>query len=68
MGHQVEDTRREGPHADANDHVADLGDRRVREDLLEILLDEGDRRGVETGQAADQRDDVERSRGDGVEG
>ena len=68
VGHEVEDSRRKGADADADDHVADLGDRRVREDLLEVLLDERDRRGEQTGHAADQRNHVQCGGSDDVEG
>ena len=44
------------PDADADEHVAELRDRGVREHLLDVPLLEADRRREERGQRADDRD------------
>ena len=54
--HEVEDARRVRAHADADEHVAELRHRRIREHLLDVPLLEADRRREQRGQRADERD------------
>ena len=56
----MEDRRREGAGAEADEHVADLRDRRVGEDFLEIGLADADAGGEERRRRADRADEVER--------
>ena len=56
--HQVEDARRRTRPSDADEHVAELRDRRIREHLLDVPLPEADRRREERRQRADEHDDV----------
>ena len=53
----VEHARRERENAAAEEHVAELRDRGVREDLLDVVLGEAHRRGEESGRAPDDGDD-----------
>ena len=50
------------PHADAEEHVAELRNRGVGEDFLDIVLRQADGGGEERGREADDRDDVQRAR------
>ena len=50
------------PHADAEEHEAELAHRGVGEHLLDVVLDERDRRREERGQRADERDHRHRRR------
>ena len=56
----VEHARREGERSAAEEHVAELRDRRVREDLLDVGLGEAHRRREERRRAPDDRDDERR--------
>ena len=47
---------------EGRDHVAELGERGVGQDLLDVALDEGAERGVERGGGADPKDDGQRLR------
>ncbi len=47
MRHQVEDARGIGADADRREHVAELADGRVRENLLDVVLRDADGRGEE---------------------
>ncbi len=58
VGHHVEDSCGEGSRAEADEHVAELRDGRVGEDLLYIVLDQADGGGEEGGREADDGDDV----------
>ena len=41
--HHVEDRGTERADSEREEHVAELGDRRVREDLLDVVLHQADR-------------------------
>jgi len=43
VGKEVEDGSDPCAHAEGHDHVAELADRRVREHLLDVVLDERER-------------------------
>ena len=49
-----------GRQADGHDHVAELRERRVGEDALDVVLLDGDERREQRGEAADVGDDVQR--------
>ncbi len=56
VGHQVEDAGREGADPAAQEHVAELADRRVGEHALDVVLHEADGGGEDRGERADDRD------------
>ena len=56
----VEHAADECADAAGEEHVAELRDRRVREDLLDVVLRQADRRREERREAADDRDDDHR--------
>ena len=62
VGHQVEDAGGEGAHPAAQEHVAELADRRVGQHALDVVLHEADGGGEERGERADDRDHGERRR------
>ena len=64
MGHQMENRGRVGADAGAEEHIAELADRRIGEHPLDVVLHEADRRGKERRGAADHADDTQ---GDGGE-
>src|SRR5215207_8933290 len=57
MGDEVEDGRDEGAHTRTHRHVAELRQRRVRDDALNVVLGYGDSRRHERGKGADQGND-----------
>ena len=57
---QMEHRGRRATQANGHDHVAELRERRVGEDALDVVLLDGDERGEQRGEAADVGDDVER--------
>ncbi len=63
----MEDRRREGAYARAQEHEAELRDRGIGEDALDIVLKESDGSGEERRRAADDRDDGQRRGRVGVE-
>ena len=60
--HQVQDAGRKCAGAEAQEHVAQLRNGRVGEDLLNVVLREADGGGEERGGEADDRDDIQRER------
>ena len=56
VGHQVEDRRGPRPDAQGGEHVAELGQRRVGQDPLDVGLGEGDRGGQDRREGADRGD------------
>src|SRR6266404_5037812 len=62
VGHQVEDAGGEGADSEGEEHVAELADRGVGEDALDVRLHEADGGSEERGGAADDGDDEHRSR------
>ena len=60
--HQVEDAGPVGADAHADEHEAELAHRAVGEHLLDVVLEEADRRGEERGGGADAGDDAARRR------
>ena len=60
--HEVKHAGDVGARADADEHVAELRDRGVRQDLLDVPLLEADRRREDRGQRADHDDDDLRDR------
>ena len=59
---QVEDAGGEVAGADADEHEAELADRRVGQHLLDVVLREADDRREQRGERADDRDDRHRRR------
>ena len=57
VGDQVEHARRVGPDAAAQEHVSDLGDGRIGQDALDVVLHESDRGGEDGRHAPDPGDD-----------
>ncbi len=57
VGHEVEQGRRPGADTHAEDHVTELAECRVGEDLLDIRLNDGDQRGHRQRDAADDGDE-----------
>ena len=64
VGEEVEDAHRERADAAGDEHVAELRARRVGDDALDVVLDEGDGGGEEGRERADQRHEA---KGDGRE-
>ncbi len=64
VGGEVEHGGGPAAAADRHDHVAELGEGRVGEDPLDIVLLGGDEGGEEGGDAADPGDDIERGGGE----
>ena len=60
--HDVEDRRDKGADATREKHVAELRDRRIGENLLDVVLCEADRRGKHRSCTADDRNDEHRGR------
>ncbi|KAG1254628.1 hypothetical protein G6F68_010756 [Rhizopus microsporus] len=60
MGHQVEHGGRIGRHAQRHGHVAQLRQRGVRDDALDVVLHDADQAGEERGGGADEEDEVQR--------
>ena len=54
--HDVEHARHVGADAAGQEHVAQLRDRGIGEDLLDVVLGHGDRAGEDRGEGADDRD------------
>ena len=65
VGEHVEDRSVKGTHARRHEHIAQLADRGVSEDLLDIVLEEARHRGPERRQHTDDSDDVKDHREDG---
>ncbi len=57
---EVEHRRVGSAAADGHDHVAELRERRVGDDALDVVLLDGDERGEQRGESADVGDDVQR--------
>ena len=57
---QVEHAHRHAAHAETRHHVAELRNRRVSEDALDVVLRHGDQRGKDRRDRADPGDDGER--------
>ncbi len=57
VGHDVEDGDRESADPGSEEHVAELGNGRVGEDLFDVVLDQGDGGSEDGGDAADDRND-----------
>ena len=57
VGGQVEHGRVRAAAADGHDHVAELRKGGVGEDALDVVLLDGDQRGEDGGEAADEGDD-----------
>ena len=53
--HEMKDACRVRPHADTQEHVAQLGDRGIGQHLLDVVLLQGDRRGEERSKHTDSR-------------
>ena len=60
VGQEMEDAGRVGADAAGQEHVAELGDRGVGEDALDVVLDEADGGGEDGRDRADDGDDAER--------
>ena len=58
---QMEHRRRRAAQAHGHDHVAELRERRVGEDALDVVLLDGDQRGEQRGETADAGDDLQRA-------
>ena len=59
VGEEMEDARRPRPDTEGHHHVAQLADRRVGEDALDVVLHEGKKRPDDHGDAADQSEGVD---------
>ena len=60
MRHQVEDRRRVRRHAERHRHVAELRQRRIRDDALDVVLHDAEERHEERRDRADDRDERQR--------
>ena len=62
VGIEVEDTCAEGTHAHREEHQAELRDRGIRQDALDVVLDQADRARHQRRQRPDDRNDQHRLR------
>ena len=62
VGHEVEDRRRPGADPERGEHVAELAQRRIREDALDVGLRQRDRRREDCREDPDPGDDDHRLR------
>ena len=60
----VEDSRQPGPGTEAEHHVAQLGHGRIRQHLLDVVLDKGKERGDDNRDATDDRNKAQPAIGD----
>jgi hypothetical protein len=63
MREHVKDAHEERAHARGHEHVAELRDRGVREDLLDVVLGDRNRGRHERGERPDHGDDAHEQRG-----
>ena len=63
VGHQVENRRGITADADADEHVAELADRRVGENFFDVVLRQRDGRGDQRRGDADHGDHIAKCRG-----
>ena len=60
MGRQMEHRRRRAVEANGHHHVAELRERRIGQDALDVVLLDGDDGGQQGGEPANPRDDLQR--------